>query len=81
MQEFEASLNSLGFDRAEATSPDADPSNPKGSVRYVADSLIDWSLQAEAEHQKSLGDKDEYARSRVTRVRRETRTPKKPRER
>lgn len=68
--EFEASLNSLGIPRDEATSKDADPNDRHRKYEYVAESVIDWSLQAEVEHFKSIGDDDAFARSRVVRVRR-----------
>jgi hypothetical protein len=50
---YEGSLNELGIPVAEAMSPDADPDNPDGKYRYVADMPVrDWSVYAREMEQK-----------------------------
>lgn len=70
LADYEAGLNDYGIPTDESSSIDADPANRKGTHQYVAESAIDWSVQAVEEHLKAKGDKDPYRAARRVRVRR-----------
>lgn len=70
LADYEASLNEWGIPIDEATAINADPDNPTGTHRYLAESVIDWSALAVEQHLKSKGDKDEYRAARKISVQR-----------
>lgn len=75
LQEFEASLNSLGIPIDEATSPHADANNRKhGRYYYTAETVLDHSLLAEKEARDALKD-DPQREAKIVRVRRVERRP------